>query len=156
MIALSHKMLIGVKKAAVIKVTQASTGNPTQQARVIRRNFKKVPNSKWSNGGKTINDRPAPGRIGTIGSKEMQEAIDEGTTAFKYLLPMIWASLTINQRPQQIMPAKHPGVIQFKLIRWAIHIPAIAAIEFTKLHKAVIQIIFGRGESKMHAHCLRH
>src|SRR5215207_9193983 len=100
--------------------------------------------SKGSNGGKTINDRTAPGRIGTIGTKKVQEAIDEGTPAFKYILPMVWATLAVDQRPQQIVPAEHPGVIQFKLIRRTVYVPAITAIEFSKLHQTVIQIIFGR------------
>src|SRR5687767_3649087 len=156
MIALAHKVLIRVKETMVIKVTQAPTGNATQQARVIRCNFEKVSHSKGSNGGKTINDRTAPGRIRTVGSKKVQEAIDEGTPAFKYILPMVWATVAVNNCPQQIMPAKHPGVIQFKLIRWTIHIPTVAAIEFAELHQAVIQIIFGRGKSEMQANRLSH
>src|SRR5687768_10707595 len=99
MIALAHKMLIRVKEAAVIKVTQASTGNATQQARVIRCNFEEVPHGKWGDGGKTINDRTAPGRIRTVGSKKVQEAIDEGTPAFKYILSMVWATFAVDQCP---------------------------------------------------------
>ena len=56
MIALSHKVPICIKEAAIIKITDASAGDASKQAGIIRCNFEEMPNSEWGERGKSIYD----------------------------------------------------------------------------------------------------
>src|SRR4030095_15229223 len=104
----------------------------------------------------SIYDRASPGRIRTVRAEKVQEAIDERPAAFQNELTMIGAAVAIDPRPEEIMPAKHPGVIQFKFIGWAVHVPAVAAIELADLHQPIVDIIYRGGKPKMMTYCLGH
>jgi hypothetical protein len=70
-------MILRVKKSAVIKIADTSTGEAPKESRIVRRNFEKVSNREGSERREPIHDGTTPRGIRTIRAKKMQEAVDE-------------------------------------------------------------------------------
>jgi len=98
-ITLSHEMTLGIKKAALIKIADAPTGNPAKQSGILGRNIEEMPNRKWGERCKPIHDGTTPGWIGSIRSKKVQEAIDERPSALQNTLTMLGTPVAIDPGP---------------------------------------------------------
>src|SRR6266545_4705073 len=99
MIALSHKVILRIKKSAVIKITNAAAGEAAKQSGIVWCDFEEVSHSKGSKRRKPVHDGAPPRGIGTIRAKEVQKTINEGSASFQHLLSMIGSAVTVNPCP---------------------------------------------------------
>jgi hypothetical protein len=92
-------MILRIEKPAVIKITDASARDATQQAGIIRRNFEEMTDSKRGKRPESIHDGTPPCRVRAVRAKEMQETMDEGSSSVQDKSAVIGPAVAINPGP---------------------------------------------------------